>query len=327
MQPEQETKAQKLVKKIDDFVEDLARETDLMKFSSSLQNYLSVCSKFYKYSLNNMLLIALQKPTATFVAGYKAWKIKFGRTVKKGEKAITILAPIRRLVPNEKGETEMMMIGVRGASVFDISQTEGPDLPTLHLQEIEGDYSLHWKKLLGVATLWKIPVEEKDLSEGHFGSSFKGKIEIAKGLSSGQKCSTLAHELAHEYCHGISLLHPVSHTRKETEAESIAYIVCLTLGIPVKDAPLYMALHGSDAKVIRESLEVIRGGSTAILKVCDLVTALGEKAPPFGHDSSFALLSEGKASVVREKEKSFTSPSEIPLGVPEEDTYYDDPPY
>ena len=119
--------------KTDDMMKVLEQGVQDTLYSAHYQEYLTVMSRFYRYSANNCLLILLQKPTATQVAGFRAWQEKFERNVKKGEKAIRILAPCphKKKVMKDGEEQEITFTTFRPCSVFDVSQTEGKDLPTI----------------------------------------------------------------------------------------------------------------------------------------------------------------------------------------------------
>ncbi len=166
--------------------------------SEKLTQYLAAIGRFHRYSLRNVMLIASQKPTATHVAGFHTWH-KLGRFVKKGEKAILILAPIvwRTNESAEQNETDesSTAVGFRAAYVFDISQTDGQELPTIG--SVNGDPREYHERLAKFVTEHSIALEySQDIAPAR-GTSAGGKITLLPGQSPAEEFTTLAHELAH----------------------------------------------------------------------------------------------------------------------------------
>ena len=235
--------------------------------SDHLKNLLDVMSQFSHYSFNNCLLIAQQCPTATYVQGFHGWR-KLGRTVRKGEKGIGIAAPMTYRKKEEAGE-EISVRGFRVVHVFDISQTDGDELPKF--AEPQGDCDEWIKRAEQLIRDKSIDLQYKTLRSGLDGFSTMGKIVIDAGLEAPKRLATLVHELAHE------LLHPDIESRKEnsqvvkeTEAEGVAYIVCQSLGLEMlSSATDYIHLHDGDCDVFARSMRRIQGCASAILS--DLV--------------------------------------------------------
>jgi antirestriction protein ArdC len=199
--------------------------------SEALRKFLGVLAKFHRYSFNNFLLIAMQKPDATRVAGFHAWK-QFGRSVKKGEKGIAILAPSarRRTVDEEDGEpsTIRVVTGFKAVYVFDVSQTEGEELPPF--AGIYGDPGAKIERLEAIIQDDGITLEY----DAHLyceGVSMGGRIVVKEGLAPAERFSVLAHELGHEWLHRGERRHETTKTVRETEAEAVAYVVCRACGL------------------------------------------------------------------------------------------------
>lgn len=268
--------------------------------SDAYCQYLKTMSKFHHYSLNNTLLIALQKPDATLVAGYRAWQTDHGRYVKKGEKGIQILAPapykkkieqdvispatgkvILDADGNPKKETvEVEYASFRIATVFDVSQTEGKELPTFGASELTGSVE-HYGDLLAVLTETSpVPVIFDEIQGGTKGyySTASNEIHVQTGMSELQTIKTLIHEISHASIHSPAYLkdHPDEkkdrHT-KEVEAESIAYCVCQYLGGPDGriDTSEYSFSYvagwssGKDVPELRASLQTIRDTADSLI--------------------------------------------------------------
>lgn len=237
--------------------------------SDKWQGYLEFQSRFHSYSYNNVLLIASQAHNATQVAGFNAWK-KFGRNVRKGEKAIWILAPMVYKVADENNLDEVTQVlrGFKFVPVFDVLQTEGEDLPSICNRLIGNDPTNCYERLVSVANSLGFNVEDHVFSGSTNGDcSFElHRIRIEVTNTPAQKVKTLAHELAH------ALLHANESNRSlaELEAESVAYIVCQVLGIDSSDYSFgYVTTWGGGGDYaiasIKASCGRIQQSSTAIL--------------------------------------------------------------
>jgi len=242
--------------------------------SDGLLTYLQTMGKFHRYSLNNQLLIALQKPDATRVAGFHAWK-KFNRLVNKGEKGIVILAPVTRVVgkreevqqDGSRKETAIRrVVNTKPVHVFDVSQTHGEPLPEApgyagqpgeYMGRLEKLYAKHGIKLDYV----------ESLPGGAMGVSKMREVAVLAGLGPAEQFHVLVHELAHELLHkDRETRQGLSTTQKETEAEAVAFAVCSSVGLdPGTSASDYIKMYQGDRKLLMESLEAVRTTSADIL--------------------------------------------------------------
>ncbi len=247
--------------------------------SGRLKEYLAAMARFHRYSWHNIMLIASQKPTARYVAGFHAWH-KLGRFVKKGEKGILILAPIIRKKAEHNGEIEpdesSTAVGFRAAYVFDISQTDGQELP--EIGSVNGDPCEYLERLAKFVTEQGIALEySQDIAPAR-GTSAGGKITLLPGQSSAEEFATLAHEIAHEMMHRSERRSSTSKRIRETEAEAVAFVVSSAIGLETGSAAQdYIGLYGGDAKLLSESLEYVQHTATQILNA---IGADGESAPP-----------------------------------------------
>jgi antirestriction protein ArdC len=233
--------------------------------SETLRRYLKTIARFHRYSVGNVFLIASQKPEATHVAGFHTWH-KLGRYVRKGEKGILILAPIvRHKKESSDDDPEASRIfGFRAASVFDISQTEGTDLPQLSC--VRGNPQSFQKELLHFATQHSITIEYDVEIAPARGLSQGGKITLLPGQSPAEEFSTLVHEIAHELLHRGNRRSATSKQIRETEAEAVAFIVCDGVGLATGSAASdYIQLWNGDVGVLAESLSYVHGAATQIL--------------------------------------------------------------
>jgi antirestriction protein ArdC len=235
--------------------------------SQALTAYLKAIGRFHRYSLHNVLLIASQKPNASYVAGFHTWN-QLGRSVKKGEKGIFILAPMfRRKAENdpENGEEATSpLAGFRAAYVFDISQTDGQELP--HIGTVAGDSSGYAERLRGFTATQGISLEYSETIAPARGMSSGRKITLLPGQSSAEEFSTLAHELAHELLHRGDRRANTSRSARETEAEATAFVVSQAIGLDTNSAASdYIQLWKGDAQLLVESLGYIRQAASAML--------------------------------------------------------------
>lgn len=234
------------------------------KNGDAYKQWLSTVSKFHSYSLNNLILIAIQKPDAQQVAGYQTWK-KLGRQIKHGEKGIKILAPCpyKKTLQDENGEeVEVKAVGFRAVSVFDISQTEGKELPTI-AKTLEGNVEAYQVLIDRLIEIAPVPVRFDTVDGTKKGYCTESEIVVKEGMSETQTVKTLTHELAHSVMHWDGAER--SREQKETEAESVAFIVCDHLGIDTSDYSFaYLASWGAD-KEFKTSLDAIVRTSKAII--------------------------------------------------------------
>ena len=276
--PDRKTQKER-IKEITDQLEEGVQE---LFESEKFKEYLNCMSKFHNYSLNNTILIALQRPDATLVAGYKAWQKDHDRTVRKGEHGIKILAPCKYKVTVEsekKGEDpkELEYLKFKITHVFDISQTEGKELPSLGIDELSGgvdDYRNMYKALLRVCPVPIVQEEIKGGAKGYY-SDAEQRIAIQTGMSEMQTIKTMVHEIAHQKMHSSgtrTLDMPIDRRTKEVEAESVAYTVCQKLGLDTSDYSFgYIAgwSSGRDVKELKASLERIRSAADELITAID----------------------------------------------------------
>jgi len=239
--------------------------------SDALTNYLTAMSRFHQYSFGNVLEIARQMPTATRVAGFWTWK-NLGRSVKAGQKGIRILAPIvgvRRKKDAEANkditkQNERALLGFRNAYVFDISQTDGVDLPSLH--EVSGDPGENIDRLAAFVKSKGIQLVYNANISPALGMSYGGRIAILPGQSKAETFSTLVHETAHELLHRSERRTATTKTVRETEAEAVAFVVGKAVGLVNDNASAsYIQLYHGNASLLAESLEVIQQTASVIL--------------------------------------------------------------
>jgi len=232
--------------------------------SDELKKYLQTMSRFHQYSLRNVMLIALQKPSATHVAGFHSWK-KLGRFVKKGENGIVIIAPLvykKETDENEDNNSNVTEInGFKGVYVFDISQTDGDELP--EFARVQGDPARYQEMLSNYISANGITLEYSDTLHAD-GCSSGGKITIRSGLSPAQDFSVKVHELAHEFLHHSG--EKLSKTQKETEAEAVAYVVCQSIGLDTNTAfSDYIQLYKGERETLISSIQRIKDVSGRII--------------------------------------------------------------
>jgi antirestriction protein ArdC len=198
---------QKLIKQAVDFLLQQLKEGK----SETLTAYLAAMARFHAYSFGNILSIARQRPTATHVAGFHAWK-ELGRFVKRGEKGIQILAPMagkrrskndadRNSVQDDSAKPQPVLIGFRAVYVFDVAQTEGADLPEFE-QNISGEVGEHRERLVEFLARQNIALEYNENIAPALGVSYGGKIALLPGQSKAEDFTSLVHETAHLCCAG-----------------------------------------------------------------------------------------------------------------------------
>ena len=266
--------------------------------SERYKAYLTTMSKFHSYSFNNTLLIAMQG--GQLVAGYNKWRDDFHRNVRKGEKAIKILAPapfkakkeVQKLdaqgrpVMGKDGKpvTEVKEIQVPAfkiVSVFDVSQTEGEPLPSIGVEELTGSVERYGEFFKALEQTSPVPIGFEDIpggSHGYYHLTEK-RIAIQEGMSELQTLKTAIHEIAHSKLHAIDPEAPAieqadrpdSRTR-EVQAESVAYAVCQHYGLDTSDYSFgYVAgwSSGKDLKELKASLETIRATAHELITTID----------------------------------------------------------
>jgi antirestriction protein ArdC len=244
--------------------------------SAALKQYLAVMSRFRKYSWTNCLLICSQFPAATFVGGFYFW-LKLGRHVRKGEKGIALLAPMvgrKRSSDDdeleENGQTHVF--GFKACHVFDVSQTDGRDLP--EFAATTGDSKDYLVRLTQFVASQNIVLEYDSAIAPARGMSSGGKITLLPDLSPAETVATLAHEIGHELLHRGERRSRTTHTVRETEAEAVAFVVCSAIGLDTHTSSSdYMQLHGGDKATLAESLAAIQQTASVILQAIEPVEA------------------------------------------------------
>ena len=256
--------------------------------SEALTNYLTAMSRFHNYSFGNVLEIARQMPTATRVAGFWTWK-KLGRSVNAGAKGIRILAPIvgvRRKKDKEAekdiiNQNERALLGFRNTYVFDISQTNGVDLP--ELREVSGDPGESIDRLAAFLRSQGIQIVYNEKIAPAMGMSYGGRIAILPGQSKAEEFSTLVHEAAHEMMHKAERRTATTKTVRETEAEAVAFVVGKAIGLVTGSASAdYINLYHGNASLLAESLEVVQQTANVILAALEPPAEDSAAAPQTG---------------------------------------------
>ena len=269
--------------------------------SERYKEYLRVMSKFYNYSFNNTMLIAMQKPDASYVAGFNAWKNNFQRNVIKGEKGIRILAPapfkVKREMEKLDPQTQQPIIGKDGkpvteeqevtipafkvVSVFDVSQTEGKELPDIAVDELTGDVEQYKDFFAALERTSPVPIGFEKITGGAHGYYHleEKRIAIDEGMSELQTLKTAIHEVSHAKLHDIDLNAPKDEQQvrpdrrtREVEAESVAYTVCQHYGLDTSDYSFGYVAGWSSGKELTElkgSLETIRSAANEIINSID----------------------------------------------------------
>ena len=273
------------LKMSDDALQELAQALKDGK-SEKLLEYLGMLSRFHQYSFGNCIMIYMQKPDATLVAGFGRWK-ELNRFVKKGEKGIAIFAPLigkrkkdsesskSKSVPSDEPPKQdaKVLYGFRVVFVFDVTQTDGQELPDF--ATLGGDPGDKIQRLEQIIRNHGIELEFVEcLPNNSNGMSQGGKISISVHLPKPQMFSTMVHELAHEQLHWGDRRESTNKVVRETEAEAVAYVVCRAVGLECSTrASDYIQLWSGDDKVLLQSLELIRTVSSKIIAELESVVA------------------------------------------------------
>ena len=289
-----ESKTEK--QKVQEITEKLEQGIKELFESEKYKTYLNTMSKFHNYSFNNTMLIAMQKPEATLVAGFKAWQKNFDRHVKKGEKGIRILAPAPYKIKEEQEkldpvtgeimldkngmpitvEVEIKIPAFRVVPVFDVSQTDGKELPDIGVNELSGSVEDYEDFMQALTEVSPVPITYEDIdgdAKGYFHTT-DHRIAIQEGMSQSQTVKTAIHEVAHAKLHDrernqdIDAVLDKDRNTKEVEAESVAYTVCQHFGIDTSDYSFgYIAGWSSDRdmKELKSSLDTIRKTASELI--------------------------------------------------------------
>ena len=293
---DENTKAQMTEKqKVKEITDKLEAGLKELFESKKYKSYLSTMSKFHNYSFNNTLLIAMQKPEATLVAGYQAWQKNFERHVNKGEKAIRILAPAPYKIKEErdkldpvtgelmfdengipqKEEVEITIPAFRAVSVFDVSQTDGKPIPELEVNELLSTVEGYEDFVQALMNISSVPIAFENIpgdSKGYFNTAEK-RIAVQENMSESQTLKTMVHEVAHSMLHDKEVNQSMEipekdRNTKEVEAESVAFTVCQHFGIDTSDYSFgYIAgwSSGRNMKELKSSLDTIRKTASELI--------------------------------------------------------------
>lgn len=282
------------VKEITDRLEEGLKE---LFEGEKYKSYLNTMSKFHNYSANNIQLIEMQCPDATYVAGYKAWQRNFERHVNKSERGIRILAPAPYKIKEEQEkvdpvtnepvldrdgmpvmeEVEIKIPAFRVVTVFDYSQTDGKELPGLGVNELHGNVERYQDFMEALERASPVPIRYEEMEgdrKGYF-IDLSHPIAIKEGMSEAQTAKTGVHEVAHAKLHAREAEQDTEKAvykdreTKEVEAESIAYTVCQHFGIDTSDYSFgYIAgwSSGKEMPELKSSLDTIRRTSSELIK-------------------------------------------------------------
>lgn len=269
---------------------------------ANYQQYLNFCAKLPRYSVNNQILIMMQKPDATMCQSFTNWK-EVNRHVRKGEKGIRILAPAPYKMQKEQekvdasGKTildkdgepvketvEVSINAFKPVSTFDVSQTEGEPIPSPGVDELTGSVEGYETLLAAIKEVVPVPISFEQIDSGAKGFYHleENRIVVQEGMSEAQTVKTLLHEASHQALHSKEAMDSAgekkSKNQKETEAESVAYVVCQHYGIDTSDYSFpYVATWSADKEVpeLKASLDTIRRtASELIVKIDEKVQTL-----------------------------------------------------
>ena len=283
--------------KVKEITDQLEAGLEKLFDSDAFKQYLTTLSKFHDYSLNNTLLIAMQKPDATLVAGYTAWQKQFGRQVLKGAKAIRILAPAPykkkmevdktdphtgEILTNPDGSSrkevqEVMVPAFKVVNVFDVSQTDGKELPSIGVNELTGEVSRFDDFMEALKKTCPVPIGFEQIDSGAKGyfHTVENRIAIQEGMSQVQTMKTAIHEMAHQKLHSIKPetehAEPAdpseqdrSHLTRNSKEEHY--------GIDTSDYSFaYIAgwSHGKETPELKASLNTIRQAASELITEID----------------------------------------------------------
>ena len=248
--------------------------------SDRYKEYLRAMAKFHNYSFNNTLLIALQCPGATRLAGFQSWK-KFGRHVKKGEKGIKVIAPApyKKTIEKDGEETVILVPHFKVVSTYDISQTEGKPLPEI-ASTLIGSMDSYDDFMAALEQVSPVPIGFEDIAgsaHGYYSLADK-RIAVQEGMSEQQTLKTLIHEISHAKLHDFDLKTPpderpdIGRETMECQAEAVAFVCCERFGLDTLGYSFgYIAgwSSGRELKELRSSLKIIRNTAAEIIDGID----------------------------------------------------------
>ena len=283
--------------KVDEITEQLEQGLRDLFNSEKYKTYLTTMSKFHYYSFNNTLLIAMQRPDATLVAGYGAWQKNFERHVKKGAKGIKIISPVKLKVdvedkdaPEEGATKQIEVTKFKVSTVFDVSDTKGKELPTIGVEMLSGQVEKYHQMIAALTKISKVPIEYQDIDGGGKGyfSLKDRKIVVQKDMTQVQTLKTLIHEIAHSKLHDYPLdksdengMERKDKRTKEVEAESVAYTVCQHFGVDTSDYSFgYIAgwSSGKELDELKSSMMTIRKTASEIISDMNTEIAMSQRS-------------------------------------------------
>lgn len=260
-------------------VEELARQLEAGN-STQLDAFLRTMGRFHRYSFSNILLIMMQKPEATRVAGFHTWR-SLGRAVRRGEKGIAIFAPMM-LKPKALKDGESSAddepeaaprLRFRVVHVFDVSQTDGE--PLAEMPRVGGNPGEALSRLEAAVTASGIELETVTSLGGAEGVSSGGRIRLRDGLLPAERFAVLVHEWAHERLHQVDRSNRPEKVVRETEAEAVAFVVCQAVGLETGTVSAdYIRLYRGDKDTLTASLDKVQKTAAAIIEA-----VLGDKQP------------------------------------------------
>jgi len=307
--------------------------------SEQYKKYLKTMSKFTDYSFNNTMLIFMQRPDASHIAGYKSWQTNFNRYVKRGEKGITIIAPCPYKEKTERERTdpvtnqpvlgadgrpiaetiETTRVSFRAVTVFDISQTEGEPLPSLGVDELTGsveNYAAFFDTLKQTSP-FPIEFEAMEGDKKGYCNYQERRIAIKESMSEAQNIKTAIHEITHAQLHDYyntagqdaAPENKKSRNMREVEAESVAYVVCQRYGIDTSEYsfPYVAGWESHDKEILKNSLSVIRETADNLITNIDVTfqkIIQGQKQSETLAEETGIQRSENMSKVEKEKELS-----------------------
>lgn len=302
----------------DRLAEQLKNGITALRSSNGYKKYLEVQARFPHYSARNCLLILSQMPEATQVAGYAVWR-SLERQVSAGEHGIKIIAPHTYKKSQEAhhavdssasvSETDPQIIHLyfRPTTVFDVSQTSGEPLPTLLAEELKGTVDGCQRIRDALISVSPVPVRFDTITDGAKGyySPSDQEIVIKTGMSDVQTIKTLAHEIGHATVHAPDSLEQKKTTaERETEAESIAYIVCSHYGISTDDYSFPYIAGWASGMNDRELLAQITSIKGAAADLMDQVDAAIERRQSEQREKTAYKIPSGYVTTCRVKDAS-----------------------
>jgi Antirestriction protein len=275
--------------KVNELMEQLEKGIKTAMDSERYKAFLRIQSQFHNYSFNNAMLIYLQRPDASKVAGFQTWKNKFERNVLRGEKGISILAPCPykyekpvEVKNKTTGETETQNKTVEGmrfrkVTVFDVKQTDGKPLPEI-CNELQGNSVNASNIIKAIKEISEIPIIEKAISSGAKGyySRLENIIAIKEDMPLDQSAKTHVHEYCHSKLHSKDASDIFDRATKEVQAESVAYIVCNRFGLDTSEYSFdYLAnwSSGKELKELKQSFDLIQKTSNDIIEKMEKLIA------------------------------------------------------